>query len=154
MESPRSRYAEITYTFLRITAAFLYSCHGAQKLFGVLGGMQQVHSPRGLTAGIIEFFGGLLIASGLFTRIAAFIASGEMAIAYFWVHAHRNFWPIINKGELAVALCFVFLYIAARGPGGCSLDALWLRRKTRVAGLPLCGIQGQAAGLPTQPVED
>ena len=124
----QSKYSELAFTLLRIIAALLFSCHGAQKLFGVLGGTQQLHTARGLTAGIIEFFGGVLIACGLFARIAAFVASGEMAVAYFWVHAPRNFWPIINRGELAIILCFVFLYIASRGPGRYSFDYL-LREK-------------------------
>ncbi len=75
-----------------------------------------------MIAGIIEFGGGLLIASGLFARCAAFVASGEMAVAYFTVHAPHGFWPIINKGELAVAYCFFFLFVAAHGPGPYSLD--------------------------------
>ena len=72
------------------------------------------------------------MAIGLFTRVAAFIASGEMAAAYFMVHAKMGFWPIINKGELAVAYCFVFLYIAAHGAGAFSLDGM--RRRTVAGG--------------------
>lgn len=124
----QSTYSEFAFTLLRIIAALLFSCHGAQKLFGVLGGAQQLHTARGLTAGIIEFFGGLLIACGLFARISAFVASGEMAVAYLWVHAPRNLWPIINRGELAIVLCFVFLYIASRGPGRYSFDYLVRKR--------------------------
>jgi putative oxidoreductase len=75
-----------------------------------------------LAAGVIELGGGTLVALGLFTRIAAFVASGEMAVAYFLRHAPHGFWPIVNKGELAVALCFVFLFIAAHGSGRYSLD--------------------------------
>jgi putative oxidoreductase len=76
-----------------------------------------VHNPLMLAAGIIEFGGGVLIAIGLLTSVAAFIAAGEMAVAYFTVHARGGFWPIINKGELAVVYCFIFLYIAAHGAG-------------------------------------
>jgi putative oxidoreductase len=79
-------------------------------------------------AGIIEFFGGLMIAFGLLTSVAAFIAAGEMAVAYFQVHAPSGFWPILNRGELAVALCFVFLYIASMGSGPYSLDRLLGRK--------------------------
>ena len=75
------------------------------------------HVPLMLAAGIIEFFGGLLIALGVFTVFAAFIASGEMATGYFLGHAPHDFWPIRNHGELAVLFCFVFLYIASRGDG-------------------------------------
>ena len=111
---------------MRLVVGFLFSCHGAQKLFGALGGTQQHHGLP-LVGGIIEFAGGILIAVGLFAGVAAFIASGEMAAAYFMVHAKMGFWPIINKGELAVAYCFVFLFIAAQGSGSYSLDRL--RRK-------------------------
>ena len=117
-------YSEQIFAILRVAAGFIFACHGAQKYFGVLGGVVQIHSAKGLIAGTIEVFGGTLIALGLFTSIAAFIASGEMAVAYFWVHARRGFWPILNKGELAVVLCFLFLYIAARGAGPYSLDRL------------------------------
>jgi putative oxidoreductase len=110
------------YAVLRIVAGLLYACHGAQKLFGVLGGQSQLHNPMMLVAGIIEFFGGLLIALGLLTRIAAFISSGEMAAAYFIVHARGGFFPIVNKGELAVVYCFLFLYIATRGAGRYGVD--------------------------------
>ncbi len=87
-----------------------------------------VGNPLMLTAGIVEFGGGLLIACGLFARVAAIIASGEMAVAYFKVHAPHGFWPIVNKGELAVAYCFFFLFVAEHGAGPYSLDRL-LRRK-------------------------
>jgi putative oxidoreductase len=110
------------YAVLRIVAGLLYACHGAQKLFGVLGGQSQLHNPMMLVAGIIEFFGGLLIALGLLTRIAAFISSGEMAAAYFIVHARGGFFPIVNKGELAVVYCFLFFYIATRGAGRYGVD--------------------------------
>ncbi|PYQ54241.1 MAG: DoxX family protein [Acidobacteria bacterium] len=121
------RYAEILFALLRLVAGALFACHGAQKLFGVLGGQKMTGVPLMLVAGIIEFAGGLLIALGLLTAWAAFIASGEMAAAYFMVHAKGGFWPIINKGELAVVYCFLFLYIAARGAGPYSLDAKLLK---------------------------
>lgn len=75
-------------------------------------------------AGVIEFFGGGLIALGVFASYAAFIASGEMAVAYFMMHFPKSFFPIINKGELAVLFCFVFLYIAVHGSGVWSIDHL------------------------------
>ena len=124
------RFTRFAFPLMRIVVGLLFSCHGAQKLFGVLGG-QPMHHGMMLVAGIIEFGGGLLMAIGLFTRVAAFIASGEMAAAYFMVHAKMGFWPIINKGELAVAYCFVFLYIAAHGAGAFSLDGM---RGKRVVG--------------------
>lgn len=116
-----SRLGEAAYALMRIVLGFLFACHGAQKLFGVLGGQPEHHGLM-LVAGIIEFFGGVLIALGLFTRAAAFIASGEMAAAYFMAHNPHGFWPILNHGELAVALCFAFLFIAAHGAGRFSLD--------------------------------
>ena len=122
------RHAERIYTLLRVVAGLLFACHGAQKLFGALGGTAMTSNPMMLVAGIIEFGGGLLIALGFLTSWAAFLASGQMAAAYFMVHAKGGFWPIINKGELAVVYCFLFLYIAARGSGPYSVDAM-LRRK-------------------------
>ncbi|HEU0094239.1 MAG TPA: DoxX family protein [Vicinamibacteria bacterium] len=122
------RHAERVYTLLRIVAGILFACHGAQKLFGALGGTAMTKNPMMLAAGIIEFGGGLLIAIGLLTSWAAFIASGEMAVAYFMAHAKGGFWPILNKGELAVVYCFLFLYIAARGAGPYSADAAMRKR--------------------------
>ena len=122
------RHAERIYTLLRIVAGILFACHGAQKLFGALGGTAMTSNPMMLAAGIIEFGGGLLIAVGLLTSWAAFIASGEMAVGYFMVHAKGGFWPILNKGELAVVYCFLFLYIAARGAGPYSADAAMRKR--------------------------
>ena len=91
--------------------------------YGSMGGQKMTSNPMMLAAGIIEFAGGLLIAIGLFTAWAAFVASGQMAVAYFMVHAKGGFWPIVNRGELAVVYCFLFLYIATRGSGPYSADA-------------------------------
>jgi putative oxidoreductase len=128
MERVLSAWASPLYALLRLVAGLLFACHGAQKLFGVLGGVggqpgvtAPLFSLMGL-AGVIEFVGGLCIAVGLFTSAAAFVASGEMAAAYFMSHAPRGFWPIQNNGELAVLFCFLFLYMAARGAGEWSLD--------------------------------
>jgi putative oxidoreductase len=122
-----SAYSEHVFAVLRGVAGFMFACHGAQKWFGVLGGTVAIHTTKGLIAGTVELAGGILIAIGLFTRVAAFISSGEMAFAYFLVHAKSSFWPIINKGDLPIVYCFLFLYIAARGAGRFSLDAI-LRR--------------------------
>jgi putative oxidoreductase len=116
-----ARYAEVLFALLRIVAGFLFALHGAQKLFGVLGGTRATE-PLFVTAGVIELLGGTLIAIGLLTSPAAFIASGEMATAYFMVHAPRGFWPILTGGELPALYCFLFLYIAARGAGPLSVD--------------------------------
>lgn len=132
MSAGFSRYA---LSLLRIVAGFTFTLHGAQKLFGWLGGMgghgakATLFSLIGL-AGVLEFFGGLLILAGLFTRPVAFILCGEMAVAYFRSHAPRGFWPILNGGELTVLYCFVFLYLCAAGPGPVSLDRLLGRRSS------------------------
>jgi putative oxidoreductase len=100
-------------------------CHGGQKVFGYPeaghAGTPPLSSLPGI-AGILELVFGLLVLLGLFTRPAAFILSGEMAVAYFMVHAHKAWWPIHNGGELAVIYCFVFLYLCAAGPGPLSLE--------------------------------
>jgi putative oxidoreductase len=123
-----SRHAERIYAVFRLVVGILYACHGAQKLFGAFGSPAMTSNPMMLAAGIIEFVGGLLIAVGFLTSWAAFIASGQMAAAYFMAHAKGGFWPIVNKGELAVVYCFAFLYIAARGGGPYSVDGM-MRRK-------------------------
>ncbi len=128
MERYLGRYSEALYALLRFVSGVLFACHGAQKLFGALGGQQMTSSPLMLVGGIIEFFGGLMIALGLFAGFAAFLASGMMAVAYFMVHAKGGFWPIVNKGEPAVVYCFLFLYIASRGSGEYSLESLLFRR--------------------------
>lgn len=119
-------YAECIHDTLRIVAGYLFMLHGLQKLFGVLGGQQmELVSLLGLAA-LIETVGGALIALGLFTRPAAFIASGEMAAAYFLGHVARQgqfLFPVANQGEPAVLYCFLFLYLASAGPGAWSLDA-------------------------------
>src|SRR5205085_4837044 len=115
---------------LRIVAAFLFIEHGLQKLFGfpvpMQGGAPPLASLFG-AGGILEFVGGLLLLLGLFTRPVAFLLAGEMAVAYFMVHARGGFWPLLNRGELAVLYCFVFLYLAAAGGGPWSGDRLWRR---------------------------
>ena len=129
MQTLFSKYEPYVYALARIVAGALFACHGAQKLFGVLGGQSELNDPEGLIGGIIEFGGGVLVALGLFTRVAAFLASGEMAVAYFKAHAGRGFWPIMNRGELAVFYCFVFLYVCFRGYGVLGLDSLWGKRR-------------------------
>lgn len=121
MAKASARFAELAFVLLRVVAGLAFAQHGVQKLFGLLGGNGvPLISLMGL-AGAIELVCGLLIALGLFTRWAAFIASGEMAFAYFMRHASAGFFPIQNRGELAVLYCFIFLYIAARGGGRWSL---------------------------------
>ena len=122
MEGILGRVAPQIYALLRIVSGLLFAVHGAQKLLGVLGGQQvPIMSQFGL-AGVIELVGGLMIAAGVFASLAAFVASGEMAVAYFQAHAPKGFWPVQNGGELAVLFCFVFLYVAARGNGTWSVQ--------------------------------
>jgi putative oxidoreductase len=124
MNVESTRYTEISYALMRVMSGLLFVCHGAQKLLGSFGGKADTSNTLMLVAGIIELGGGLLMAVGLFTRVAAFIASGEMAAAYFIAHFPMGLVPLQNGGELAVLYCFAFLYIATRGPGMCSLDGL------------------------------
>jgi putative oxidoreductase len=105
------------YFLLRVVAGLLFACHGAQKMLGVLGGQQPPTGSLAWFAGIIELVGGVMIAIGAYTSPVAFLASGEMAVAYFRVHAPRGFWPIQNGGELAALYCFLFLYLSTRGTG-------------------------------------
>ena len=126
------RVQGITRSVLRIVAGLLFFCHGAAKLLGWFGGMPG--SPHGgglppllMAAGWIELLGGALLLLGLFTRAAAFITSGEMAVAYFTAHAPHGLWPIQNHGEPAVLNCFIFLYLAASGGGPVALDE-WIRK--------------------------
>lgn len=115
------KFEPTAYAALRIVFGFLFACHGATKVFGVFGG----HRPNdvlGWTGAGIELIGGVLILIGLLTHLAAFVASGEMAVAYFMVHQPQGMLPIKNKGELAVIYCFVALFIACKGAGKWGVD--------------------------------
>ncbi|MCS7204735.1 MAG: DoxX family protein [Leptospiraceae bacterium] len=114
-------FEEFIYSLLRAVSGFLFLQHGIQKIFGGLDGKIATFGSIYWFAGMIELVGGILILVGLFTAIAAFISSGTMAVAYFGWHAHKNFWPILNNGELSALYAFVFLYLAARGDGKFSL---------------------------------
>jgi putative oxidoreductase len=130
MQPILGRYREYVYPLLRIAAGLLFCLHGLPKL---LGGWGRAAPAEFMTqmwwAGGIEVVGGALIMIGLFTSPVAFIASGEMAVAYFQAHAPRGIWPLTNGGELAALYCFVFLYFSAAGSGALSVDAM--RRKGR-----------------------
>jgi putative oxidoreductase len=119
-----SKHRDVIFALTRVVFAFLFACHGAMKLFGAFGGHRMLHNPLMLTAGILEFGGGLFIALGLFTRPVAFVLSGEMAVAYFKAHFPGGFWPILNHGEPAVLFCFFYLYLAVRGAGKASIDGM------------------------------
>lgn len=117
-------FTTVAFTAMRVVLAFMYVSHGLRWLFGVFGGPSARILSLTWAAGLIEVTCGTLIGVGLFTWWAAFIASGEMAVAYFIAHAPRARYPIQNGGEITVALCFVFLYIATIGAGPISLDRL------------------------------
>ena len=131
-----NRYADPVYSIVRIVIGLLFACHGTTKIFGFPPSPYgPAHNPLGLTAGWIEMVGGLLTAFGFLTRLAAFICSGEMAVAYFMTSvAGRPFdhtptimerlLPIMNGGEFPVVLCFVFFFMVFYGPGRWSIDFL------------------------------
>jgi len=141
---PRRRavFVGLTLLALRIVSALVLLEHATAQAFGVpnnparpFEGAPAILS-RTWVASVIELVGGPLIILGLFTRPVAFVLSGLMAFAYFLVHAPVNFFPVVNRGEPAVLLCFVFLYMAAAGAGPYSLDAMWTaRREKRAVGL-------------------
>src|SRR6185369_5492861 len=119
-----SRWQPQLLALLRIVTGLLFLEHGTSKFFAFPVPFPMQPLPPMLTAaGVIELVAGLLITIGLFTRLAAFIASGEMAVGYVMMHAPQGFWPLVNKGESAILFCFVFLYLAAAGAGAWSIDA-------------------------------
>ena len=131
-----SRAVEFTYLLLRVVSGFLFFQTGGLILFGWFGGMPGQTSPPPLMSqtgvgGLLEFFGGVAIMLGLFTRPVAFVLSGMMAVAYWQFHAPQGGWPVQNQGMPAVLFCFIFLYMAARGAGDWSLDAAIRRRRNR-----------------------
>jgi putative oxidoreductase len=127
MDSMLAKLGPLAHAAFRIVIGFLFACHGAQKIFGAFGGL----SGQGLAvdlwtlpffAGVIELVGGSLVALGIRVQLAAFICSGEMAVAYFMAHQRLGPLPIQNKGELAVLYCFAFLYLATNGGGPFGLE--------------------------------
>jgi putative oxidoreductase len=124
-----SRWQPQMLAVLRIVTALLLIEHGTMKLFHFPAAMMPGPlPPLLLAAAVIEIVAGVLVTVGLFTRLAAFILSGENAVAYFMVHFPKTFWPTLNQGEVAILFCFVFLYIAAAGPGAWSIDSARVRR--------------------------
>jgi putative oxidoreductase len=126
-----SRWQPQILALLRIVAGLLFLEHGTSKFFAfpVPFPLPGPLPPLLVAAGVIELIAGLLITLGLFTRLAAFIAAGEMAVAYWMQHFPKSPWPVANMGEAPILFCFVFLYLAAAGPGAWSLD----RARTRSA---------------------
>jgi len=140
-----NRYADAIYCIVRLTIGLMFACHGGQKIFGFPPSERGLATnPTGLTVGWIELSCGFLIGFGLLTRLAAFIASGEMAVAYFLTSfsgkvighaptALERFLPILNKGELPVLFCFIFFFTVFYGPGRWSIDALMGKRSTSLS---------------------
>jgi putative oxidoreductase len=139
-----NRYVDPLYCILRLIIGLMFASHGGQKILGFPPGGHGAGEGSLLIGAWIELVGGLLIAFGLLTRIAAFISSGEMAVAYFMVHAAgkaldhspaatEQFFPLLNKGEPAVLYCFIFLFIFFYGPGRYALDTLIFRRPPATA---------------------
>jgi len=134
MERFLGNYSEYLYAVMRIVVGLLFACNGARKLFGVFGGMggsgeaASFFSLMGLAGGI-EFFAGVFIAVGFLTGYAAFVASGQMAVAYFMAHFPNGIWPILNSGERAVFYCFVFLYVASQGTVTWGVDSIFKKPK-------------------------
>jgi putative oxidoreductase len=128
------RYAPTTYALFRIVFGFLFLCFGLQKMFGILGGQAAALMSMQGAAGVVETVCGLMIMLGLFTKPAAFLASGEMAVAFWYIHVSvvamgpngaglpAGLLPHLNGGVDAAAFCFAFLHIASRGAGMCSVD--------------------------------
>lgn len=114
---------------MRLAVALVFVEHGTQKLFHFPNPPPGALTPALLIfTGVLETVGGGLVAAGLFTRLAAFLLSGEMAVGYWWLHARMSPYPLLNGGEAMVLYCFVFLYLAAAGPGPYSLDAMVRKR--------------------------
>ncbi len=131
-----TKFNPAAFTLLRIVVGLMFWQHGASK-WGLLGGREVPFPELRWFAGVLEFFGGPLIAIGFLTRPIAFLLSGEMASAYFISHLPRGFrdpsigfWPIQNEGERAVLFCFIYLFLATVGAGRWSLDG-WLARKSQ-----------------------
>ncbi|HEX6439458.1 MAG TPA: DoxX family protein [Candidatus Binatia bacterium] len=134
MEKVLASFAPYAYSLMRIVLGLLFVCHGGQKVFGWFGGMGGQPAPLASMfgiAGLIELILGSLITIGFLTSYAAFIASGEMAVAYFIGHYPQSFWPLENQGEPAVLFCFIFLYIATQGAGIWSVDGESTARRRR-----------------------
>jgi putative oxidoreductase len=123
-ETFRATWSPRLLSIVRIIAGLMFMEHGLAKYFGFPSASPPNFDPMSMAgaAGVIEIVAGALVAVGLFARVAAFLASGEMAIGYFMVHAPKSFFPLANGGQLAIFFCFFFLYIALEGPGPWSID--------------------------------
>ena len=131
-----NRYADPVYCIMRVIVGLMFACHGGQLVLGMFGGIPGPDKPMMVVGGSVQLIGGFLIAFGLLTRLAAFISSGEMAVAYFMLHVgsaptpEAKFFPILNHGELAVFYCWVFFFMVFYGAGRWSIDSLWCKGRT------------------------
>jgi len=145
-----NRFADPFYCITRLIVGLMFASHGGQLVLGMFGGMPGSDQPMMQVGGWIQLIGGLLIAFGLLTRLAAFICSGEMAVAYFMIHVANaptpmaKFFPISsagpqvsNKGELAIFYCWFFLFVVFYGAGRWSIDALWCKGRTSTTTPPV-----------------
>lgn len=134
-----NRYADPAYCLMRLIVGLMFACHGLQLVFGMFGGMPGSDKAIMQVGGWIQLVGGLLVAFGLLTRLAALICSGEMAVAYFMFHVatastpEAKFFPILNHGELAVFYWVVFFFMVFYGAGCCSIDTLWCKGREAAA---------------------
>src|SRR5438094_8895190 len=129
-----NRYVDPVYCILRLIIGLMFACHGGQKLLGFPpGGHGMPTETLGIVGAWIELAGGFLIAFGFLTRLAAFLASGEMAVGYFMAHAPGGAFPIQNHGEPAVFYCFFFLFVVFYGAGRWSIDGLICKGKSATA---------------------
>ena len=124
-----NRFADPFYCIMRLVVGLMFACPGLDKILGTFGG-ERAQGNLMVAGGWIEILCGFLVAIGLLTRIASFVASGEMAAAFFIMHAKGTIIPYVNKGELAVVYCFIFFYIFLRGPGAFSLDSIFCKKSS------------------------
>src|SRR4030095_4194036 len=125
-----NRFAEQFYCIMRLVVGLMFACHGLDKIFGTFSAKAEALPTLMVVGGWLEIVCGFLVAFGLLTRLAAFVASRGIAGAFFMMHAPKGLIPYVNKGELAVVYCVVFFYIFLRGSGSWSLDALTGKGKT------------------------
>ena len=130
-----NRFADPFYCIMRLVVGLMFACHGLDKIFGTFTPKEAL-PPLMAVGGWLEIICGFLVAFGLLTRLAAFFASGEMAVAFFMMHAPRGLIPYVNKGELAVVYCFVFFYIFLRGSGSWGIDSIFCKKSDATPPIP------------------
>src|ERR1700730_11214062 len=131
-----NRFSDPFYCIMRFVVGLMFACHGLDKIFGTFIAKSETLPTLMMLGGWVEIICGFLVAFGLLTRLAAFVASGEMAVAFFMMHAPKGLIPYVNKGELAVVYCFVFFYIFLRGPGSWSIDSIFCKKSAATPTTP------------------